>query len=109
MNGKSLLIVCALALSIIGIASAKSYAFTLGTPATAGATELKAGDYNVSVNGTQAVIKGENGKSVTVNVSIEHAAKKFEDTTVESGTKDGKAVIQAIDLGGSDMRLVLGS
>jgi hypothetical protein len=109
MTGKSLLIYGALTLASLGIASAKSYDIILDTPAKAGANELKAGEYKLKVEGSQAVFTGVQGdKSFSVPVKIENGDKKFNNTSVESTTQDGMANIQAIDLGGSTTRLRLG-
>jgi hypothetical protein len=109
MSRKSSVIVCTLVLSLAGIASAaKSYSFCLASPAKAGSTELKAGDYDVKVTGEQAVITAEaSGKSISVAVTVQHNDKKFASTLVETANKDGKDYIQAIDLEGSNTRLVL--
>jgi hypothetical protein len=109
MTGKSLLIVGALTLSSLGIASAKSYDIVLNAPARAGATELKPGDYKLKVEGSQAVFTdAENAKSVSVPVKVENSDKKFNNTAVESTNQNGMDTIQAIDLGGSNTRLTLG-
>jgi hypothetical protein len=109
MTGKSLLIVGALTLSSLGIASAKSYDIVLNAPARAGATELKPGDYKLKVEGSQAVFTdAENAKSVSVPVKVENSDKKFKNTAVESTNQNGMDTIQAIDLGGSNTRLTLG-
>lgn len=109
MTVKSLLLVGALALSISGVASAKSYYFTLTAPAAAGSNELKPGEYEVKLQGAQAIVTEEaHGKSFTVPVKIEHSDKKFDDTAVECVNKDGKDSIQAISLGGSNTKIVLG-
>ena len=109
MNGKSLLVVGALTLASLGIASAKSYDLVLSAPAMAGTTELKPGEYKLKVDGSQAVITDQqNAKSVTVPVKVENSDKKFDYTTVESSKQGGMDTIQAIDLGGSNTRLTLG-
>jgi hypothetical protein len=109
MTGKSLLIVGALTLSSLGIASAKSYDIVLSAPAKAGATELKPGDYKLKIEGSQAVFTdAENAKSVSVPVRVENSDKKFNNTVVESTSQDGMDNIHAIDLGGSNTRLNLG-
>jgi hypothetical protein len=110
MTMKSLLIATltfsALALPVM--AGTKSYGFTLGSPATVGSTELKPGEYKVKLDGAQAVIHDEQtGKSVTVPVKVEHNGAKYEQTTVQSNTKDGKDRIFEIHLGGSDTKLQL--
>jgi hypothetical protein len=109
MTGKSLLILGALTLTSLGIASAKSYDIMLAAPAKAGATELKAGEYKLKVEGSQAVFTGqENSKPINVPVQIENGDRKFKDTSVESTNQGGTDRINAIELGGSNTRLTLG-
>jgi len=110
MTAKSFLIVGALALGSIGIASAKSYDFSIGGPTMAGQQTLKAGEYTVKVNGSQAVFTNvESGKSFTVPITIEHSGQKVDQTSVESSTgKNGMDKINKIDLGGSDTVIDLG-
>ncbi len=81
MTIKSFFVMCVLAVSIAAVASAKSYYFTLTGPALAGANELRAGEYEVKLQGAQVILTDQTrGKSVTVPVTIEHADKKFNDT-----------------------------
>ncbi|HTB19341.1 MAG TPA: hypothetical protein VK708_14575 [Bryobacteraceae bacterium] len=110
MNGKSLLMVGALALASLGIASAKTYDIILEHPANAGTNQLKAGEYKVKVEGSQAVFTdARNGKSsISVPVKIENGDKKFGDTTLETDDQTGVSNIREIDLGGSNTRLMLG-
>ncbi|MGA2879584.1 MAG: hypothetical protein ABSG13_11590 [Bryobacteraceae bacterium] len=109
MTGKSLLIVGALALSSLGIASAKSYNIVLETPVKAGTTELKPGEYKLKVEGSQAVFtSAKDDKSLSVPVKIENSDKKFNDTLVETTNQGGMDAIQAIDLGGTHTRLTVG-
>ena len=107
MNGKSLLIVGALTLASIGVASAKSYEVVLTAPAMAGSTELKPGEYKLKVQGSEVVFTDENAKSVSVPVKIENGSKKFGYTSVESTNKGGMDTIQAIDLANSNTRLMV--
>ena len=109
MSGKSFLITGLLALASIGVASAKSYEITLVSPAKAGSNELKAGQYKLKVEGSQAVFTSEqNSTSVTVPVTIEHNGQKFDQTAVETENKDGVDTIRRIMLGGSDTKVQLG-
>lgn len=108
MTGKSLLIVSALTLSSLGIASAKTFNVVLNAPAMAGANELKPGEYKLKVEGSQVVLTDTNAKSVSVPVTIETSDKKFGYTTVETTNQGGTDNIQAIDLGGSNTRLKVG-
>lgn len=108
MSGKSLLIVSALTLSSLGIASAKTFNVVLNAPAMAGPNELKPGEYKLKVEGSQVVLTDSNSKSVSVPVTIENSDKKFGYTTVETSNQGGMDNIQAINLGGSNTRLKVG-
>jgi hypothetical protein len=109
MTTRSLLIVGALTLSSLGIASAKSFDVILGAPAMAGSTELKAGEYKLKVEGTQAIFTEADGsKSITVPVKIENADHKFGQTAVETSNQNGMDNIQTINLGGSNTKLEFG-
>ena len=92
-----------LATLALGIASAaSSYSVTLTSDISAGTTQLKAGTYKVEVEGNQAIFK--QGKDTTqVPVSVEKNGTKFRYTTVQ--TVDSK--LQAIELGGSNTKLVV--
>ena len=108
MAAKSFLTLGALALSIAGLAFAKSYDIDLLATTKAGAVELKPGVYKVKVEGSQAVFTDARGKSVTVPVRVENGDKKFGSTRIESASQNGADTIQAIDLGDSSTRLVVG-
>ena len=98
----------ALAISTIGIASAKSYGFTLTAPTKVGTVTLKPAEYEVSVKGDQAIFTSDSGKSVSVPVKIGQSDKKFGSTTAVSTSKDGGDNLQEIDLGGSTTKLQFG-
>jgi len=109
MTLRSLVVICCLIVSIAGLAAAKSYYFTLAEPAVVGTNELKAGDYEVKVEGTQVVVTDQvHGKSFKLAATLEHSDRRFDGTAVESTSKDGKDRILAITLGGSNTRVVLG-
>lgn len=109
MTAKSLLIVGALGLTSIGIASAKSYDIILSGPSMAGTQELKPGEYKLKVEGSQAVFTDvQSSRSWTAPVKVENSATKFQQTTVESSNKGDMATIHAIDLGGSNTKLEFG-
>jgi hypothetical protein len=109
MTAKSLLIVGALGMASLGIASAKSYDITLSGPAMAGATELKPGAYKVKVEGSQAVFTDvQSSKTWTAAVKVENGDRKFDTTTVESTNQGEMAHINAIDLGGSNTKIEFG-
>jgi hypothetical protein len=104
MTAKSFLLICVVGASSIGIASAKSYYFTLSTPTKAGATVLKAGEYEVNVKGDQAVFTNDAGKSVSVPVKVEQSDKKYDSTSVDTNSD----AIKEIHLGGSETKLTFG-
>ena len=107
MTRKSLLTLGAFALATAGLAAAKSYDIDLLATAKAGAVELKPGDYKLKVEGSQAILTGQNGKSFNIPVKVENSGKKFSDTRIETVNQNGMDTIQSIDLGGSDTRLSL--
>jgi hypothetical protein len=109
MTAKSLLFVGALGVASLGIASAKSYDITLSSPAMAGNLELKPGEYQLKVEGSQAVFTDvQSSKKWTAPVKVETGTVKFTQTTVESVTQGDMAHINAIDLGGSTTKLQFG-
>ena len=109
MTTKSLLIAGALTLASLGIASAKSFDVTLAGPSMAGATELKAGEYKLTVEGSQATFfEANTGKSYTVPVKVENSPSKFAHTMIETSNANGMANIHVIDLAGSTTKLEFG-
>ena len=107
MNAKSLLIVGALTLASIGVASAKSYDVILSAPAMAGSTALKPGEYKVKLQGSEAVFTDQDSKSFSIPVKIENGNKKFGYTSIESTNNGGMDTIKAIDLADSNTRLMV--
>jgi hypothetical protein len=106
---KPLFMVGALTLASFGIASAKSYDITLGSPAQLGATQLKAGEYKVKVEGSQVTLTDlKDMKTYTAPVRIEHAGQKFGQTSVQTRNQNGVDQVFEITLGGSDTKLELG-
>jgi hypothetical protein len=110
MTAKSLLIVGALGLASLSIASAKSYDILLSAPAKAGNMELKPGEYKLKVEGNQAIFTDvQSAKSLTAPVKIENNnGKKFDHTSVLTSNRGDMDSIQAIELGGSDTKLDFG-
>jgi hypothetical protein len=94
-----------LATLALGIASAaSSYKVTIPADIWAGDTQIKAGDYKVTVTGNQAVFT-MGKQTVQVAASVENSTSKFSDTMLEaSGNK-----LQAIDIGGSTTKIVFKS
>lgn len=96
-------------LGTLGIASAKSYDFELGSSTKVGNIDLKAGHYSVKVDGAQAkIVNSDDNKSFTVPVTVQDSAKKFEHTMVLTDQRNGTDHVQEIDLGGSKTKLEFG-
>lgn len=92
----------ALALSVASAASA--YSVTLPSDLSAGGVMLKAGNYKVTVENNQATFR-QGKEEVKVPASVEQSTNKFSDTSLEaSGTS-----LQAIDIGGTTMKIVFRS
>lgn len=109
MTTKSLLIVGALSLASLGIASAKSYDIMLSDPAMVGNTMLQPGQYQLKVEGSQAVFTDvQSSKSWTAPVKLQNGNRKFDETMVESSRQGDMAHINSIDLAGSNTKLEFG-
>jgi len=109
MTIKSLLIVGALTLTSIGIASAKSYDVVFSATSRVGNTELKAGEYKLKVDGGMATFTDQDSKTFSVPVKVENANKKFQSTSIESTSNAGDMdTVTAIDLAGSSTQLQFG-
>lgn len=103
MTRKLLLSFATLALAVASAAS--SHKITLFQPSLVNGTELKPGDYKVTVQDNKVVISS--GKtSVEANIKTETADSKFSSTTVRYRNGDGKYRLQEIRLGGTTTRLV---
>ncbi len=104
---KSLLLIGTLALA--GIASAKSYDFTLSTPSMVDGRQIAAGKYEVKVIPGFAVFTNvETGKKYLTPVKAQDLGKKFNQTAVDSKTRDGARQITGVELGGSSTVIELG-
>jgi hypothetical protein len=103
---KAMLLVCVAA--GMALAGTKTYDITLHEPATVGSTELKAGDYQLQLNGDKVTMK--HGRDIVeANAKVETADGKNSSTTLSFDTAEGKRTIQKIRLGGTNMTVVLGS
>jgi hypothetical protein len=91
----------------LAIASAaSSYRITLIQPSVVNGTQLKAGDYRVSVGDSKVTfVLGK--KSVEVPAKIENVDQKFDSTAIRYTAKDGTTVITEIRLGGTKTKVVL--
>ena len=98
-----------LCLFALGVASAASgYHVTLTSPMWAGTTELKPGEYQVEVGNGKAVFKNKKN-TVEVPAKMETANSKFQTTALNSANSGGKEKLEAIEIGGTTTRIVIGS
>jgi len=106
MTSKSLILAGALALSTLCIANAKTYEITLAAPTKVGNVQLKAGQYRLKVDGSNATFTAvETDKSVSTPVKVQTTDKKFDNTRVDADKEGTTDVIKDIELGGSKMRI----
>ena len=106
MRVKQSMLAAVLCLSSVGLVQAKSHHITLSEPTMAGSTMLPAGNYQVKLEGTNAVLLNvDKDKTYTAPVKVESEAKKFDQTAVLTSSASGESRIQAIELGGSNEKL----
>lgn len=91
----------------LGIATAaSSYHVRIADPTWVGQTQLKAGDYEVKVEGDKVTFK--QGKNViSVPAKVVTNASKFSDTQMDIKTENGQAKLKELDLGGTKSKIVL--
>jgi hypothetical protein len=101
-----ILLVGALTLASLSLASAKTYDIILTQASKAGNVQLAAGEYHLKIQGSNAVFTNlDNNKSFTVPVKVENAEKKFDQTAVDTNDANGSTTVQSIELGGSTTKL----
>ena len=101
---KAMLFVCLVA--GMAFASAKSYTVSFLVPATIGGTELSAGDYKFELQDQKIVIK--HGRQTTeAAVKVETGNAKYATTSVQYHNADGKYKVSEIQIGGTNMKLVM--
>jgi len=97
------ILIASVALALSSYA-ASSYKVSLPSDLFAGDVLLKAGDYTMTLEGKQAVFK-KGKESIQIPAVVEKNDRKFSNTNLElMGT-----TIQAIDLGGTDMKIMFRS
>jgi hypothetical protein len=85
--------------------AANSYKITLYQPSIVNGTELKPGEYKLTVADSKAVLtKGRD--SVEAPVKVEGSDSKFSSTTVRYLNGDGKYRVHEIRIGGTNTKLV---
>lgn len=91
----------------VGIAAAaSSYHLKILDPTWVGQTQLKPGDYTVTVDADKVTFKL--GKTVVaVTAKVETNDSKFSDTMMNVSTENGHAKLKEIDLKGTNSKVVL--
>jgi maltose-binding protein MalE len=106
MTVKSMLLVGALAVASLSVASAKTYEISLSGPTKAGSVTLKPGQYRLKVDGNTATFTYvETSKQFTTPVKVTTSDKKFDDTRVDANKDGGTDVIKDIELGGTKTKI----
>ena len=95
----------ALLILTLSIVSASTHSLTLFQPSVVNGTELKPGDYKLTIENDKATI--EKGKSkVEATVTVENGSEKFGATSVRYTSEAGKYKVREIRLGGTTTKLV---
>ena len=106
MTIRNLILSGALAVASLTVVSAKSYDIVLSNPTQVANVQLKAGEYTLKVEGSNAVFTNvETGKKFTAPAKVENADKKFDLTAVGTDRKNDTDYVQSIELGGTSTRL----
>jgi hypothetical protein len=101
---RAMLLVCLLAGALL--ASTKSFTVTLYEPSIIAGTELKPGDYKFELKDQKLIVR--HGRETTeTDVKVETNGSKYGSTTVRYTNADGKYHVQAIQIGGTNMKLTL--
>ena len=106
---KTSLLIGVFALASLAFAGGKTYNVTLSKAAKVGSLQLVAGNYQLKVDGANAVFtEVETSKSFTTPVKVESTDKKFDTTQVNASKEGGTDVVKDIELGGSKTKLDFG-
>lgn len=99
-------LILAFLLLALAVASAKTYSVTLFGPAVVAGTELKAGEYKLTLSDGNKVVMTNGKASVESVVKVEESETKYSSTSIRVNNEGGKARVQQIRLGGTKLRLV---
>ena len=107
MKVRQTLMAAVLCLSSVGLVHARSHTVILSEPAFAGNIQLPPGEYEVKLEGNNAVMKNvDKDKTFTAPVKVESEPMKHERTALLTGEEGGESHIQAIEFGGSHTKLI---
>jgi hypothetical protein len=101
-----LLVIGALALSTLTLASAKTYDIMLTQASKAGSVQLAPGEYHLKLQGNNVIFTNlDSNKKYTVPVKVENSDKKYDVTAVDTNSSGGSSTVESIELGGSTTKL----
>lgn len=89
----------------LAIASANTFTITLFQPSLVAGTELKPGDYKMTLDNDKAVISRGKEK-VEATVKVESSETKYGTTSVRYTNADGKMKVTEIRLGGTTTKVL---
>jgi len=99
------LIILSFVLVALVFAGAARYTVKIYDPVTVNGTELKPGDYKLTVDNNKATFQLGKEK-VEAPVKVEQASEKFSSTSVQFAPQNGKNKIQEIRLGGTKTKVI---
>lgn len=99
------LIILSIALMALVFAGAASYTVKIFDPVVVNGTELKPGDYKLTLDNDKAILQLGKQK-IEAAVKVEQATEKFSSTTLRFAPENGKNKIQEIRLGGTKTKVI---
>jgi hypothetical protein len=94
------------ALAGLSVASAKTYTITVYEPLVVAGTQLKPGQYKLSLENSKAIFTNDRHKTVAeAKVTVQNSAKKIDTTAIESKLVGQQNQLEGIALGGTRMKL----
>jgi len=96
------------ALASFAFAGGKTYNVTLSKPAKVGSLQLVAGNYELKVDGSNAVFTDAKRHTFSTAIKVENGSKKFEYTAVDSTETGATELVHSITLGGSATKIEFG-
>src|SRR6204780_3073142 len=105
---KKTLMIGVFAVASLAFAGGKTYNVTLSKPSKVGSLQLLAGNYQLKVDGANAVFTDAKRHSFSTAVKVENGSKKFEYTAVDSTESGATELVHSITLGGSATKIEFG-
>ncbi len=105
---KKTLLIGVFAIASLAFAGGKTYNVTLSKAAKVGSLQLLAGNYQLKVDGPNAVFTDAKRHTFSTAVKVENGAKKFEYTAVDSTETGATELVHSITLGGSATKIEFG-